>query len=158
MISPSLPCPLSLLLLLTPFIAHLPVRPIGLPPAPLSLFLHHQSLPFLHGISAMQSRSCPHPWRPPLPIVGESLRQTPCAVFIQIATAPETQEMHLDRQRSGIQQPLGTLPRSIPPRARGAPVDSVHCGDILAWAESRRARSGYISGAVFGGEGENTML
>ena len=123
-LSPSLVrCPY--LLLLTPFIAHLPAPPP-------SLFLHHQSLPFLHGISAMQSRSCPPAPAPALfPSSSPSSsgracvvkHPVPChAVFIQIATAPETQEMHLSTD-SGVEFSHSAHCPEVSHPHRGAPVD-----------------------------------
>lgn len=127
------------------------------PPAPPSLFLHHQSLPFLHGIPAMQSRSCPPAPAPALFPSSSPSSNTLChAVFIQIATAPETQEMHLHRQRSGI-QPLGTLPRSIPP-APWCTCRLIQCFAGTFWRDWIATRLDLVTGAVFGGEGENTKL
>ena len=158
-ISPSLACPLSLLLL-TPFIAHLPAPPP-------SLFLHHQSLPFLHGISAMQSRSCPPAPAPALfPSPSSSVRAcvvkhpVPCRVHSNSNCARDAGDASLHRQRSGI-QPLGTLPRSIPP-APWCTGRLIQCFAGTFWRDDWRAAEfdlvTFRALYVCGGEGENTRL
>ena len=123
------PPSLSPSLVLCPYSSLLHSLLICPPAPPLSLFLHHQSLPFLHGISAMQIRSCPPA---PVPALFPSPSSSwiacvkhpvPChAVFIQIATAPETQEMHLSTD-SGVEFSHSALCPEVSHPHSGAPVD-----------------------------------